>query len=71
MLGPRKAVMAGGSAGAICWFSGGHSDSLDPDSFEEAKLHTHSSHSDIDDETDLHALAAEPTKITLCIIGTT
>lgn len=23
-------VMAGGSAGAICWFDGGHSDSMDP-----------------------------------------
>ena len=26
----RGAVMVGGSAGAICWFDGGHSDSLDP-----------------------------------------
>jgi len=23
-------VIAGGSAGAICWFDGGHSDSMDP-----------------------------------------
>mmetsp|Transcript_17724 Transcript_17724/g.43395 ORF Transcript_17724/g.43395 Transcript_17724/m.43395 type:complete len:314 (+) Transcript_17724:172-1113(+) len=29
------AVMAGGSAGAICWFDGGHSDSMDPDSFKK------------------------------------
>ena len=28
----RGAVMCGGSAGAICWFDGGHSDSLDPTS---------------------------------------
>jgi len=26
----RGAVMAGGSAGSICWFDGGHSDSRDP-----------------------------------------
>jgi hypothetical protein len=26
----RGAVMVGGSAGAICWFDGGHSDSFDP-----------------------------------------
>merc|ERR1719215_2333246 len=26
----RGAIMCGGSAGAICWFDGGHSDSLDP-----------------------------------------
>ena len=26
----RGAVLCGGSAGAICWFNGGHSDSRDP-----------------------------------------
>ncbi len=34
----RQAVMCGGSAGAICWFDGGHSDSMDPDSYKKAKL---------------------------------
>jgi dipeptidase E len=29
----RGAVMCGGSAGAICWFDAGHSDSLDPTTF--------------------------------------
>jgi dipeptidase E len=29
----RGAVMCGGSAGAICWFDGGHSDSADPESY--------------------------------------
>lgn len=29
-------VLCGGSAGAICWFDAGHSDSADPDSFKEA-----------------------------------
>ncbi len=28
----RGAVLCGGSAGAICWFDGGHSDSRDPTS---------------------------------------
>ena len=31
-------VLAGGSAGAICWFDAGHSDSGDPDSFKESML---------------------------------
>ena len=34
----RGAVLAGGSAGAICWFDGGHSDSADPDTFKNAML---------------------------------
>jgi dipeptidase E len=34
----RGAVICGGSAGAICWFDAGHSDSLDPDTFREAML---------------------------------
>ncbi|CAD7973291.1 unnamed protein product [Amoebophrya sp. A25] len=31
--GERGAVLCGGSAGAVCWFENGHSDSADPDSF--------------------------------------
>lgn len=42
----------------ISWFSGGHSDSNDPDSYKEAKLHG-SGHGDIDDESDLNALASK------------
>jgi dipeptidase E len=34
----RGAVLAGGSAGAICWFDGGHSDSGDPDSYKAKML---------------------------------
>lgn len=30
----RGAVLCGGSAGAICWFDGGHSDSWDPETFK-------------------------------------
>eukprot|EP01126_Amoeba_proteus_P047170 TRINITY_DN5372_c0_g1_i2.p1 TRINITY_DN5372_c0_g1~~TRINITY_DN5372_c0_g1_i2.p1 ORF type:complete len:281 (-),score=44.08 TRINITY_DN5372_c0_g1_i2:149-991(-) len=30
----RGAVMCGGSAGLICWFEGGHSDSMDPTTFK-------------------------------------
>lgn len=36
----RGAVLCGGSAGAICWFDGGHSDSMDPRSFKRHKLAT-------------------------------
>jgi dipeptidase E len=35
----RGAVLSGGSAGAICWFDGGHSDSADPDSFFAKMTH--------------------------------
>jgi dipeptidase E len=34
----RGAVLTGGSAGAICWFQGGHSDSMDPDTYKDAML---------------------------------
>lgn len=30
----RGAVLSGGSAGAICWFDGGHSDSMDPETYK-------------------------------------
>ena len=33
-------LLAGGSAGAICWFDGGHSDSADPASFRPSKVKT-------------------------------
>ena len=33
----RGTIMCGGSAGAICWFDGGHSDSLDPSSVLDKK----------------------------------
>lgn len=29
----RGVIVTGGSAGAICWFDGGHSDSMDPDTY--------------------------------------
>ena len=32
----RGCVLTGGSAGAICWFDSGHSDSMDPDSYRGA-----------------------------------
>lgn len=34
----RGAVMTGGSAGAICWFDGGHSDSMDADTYRSAMI---------------------------------
>ena len=32
------AVITGGSAGAICWFDGGHSDSMDPATYKASML---------------------------------
>ena len=34
----RGCVMSGGSAGAICWFDGGHSDSMDPDTYRNSMM---------------------------------
>lgn len=34
----RGVVLCGGSAGAICWFDGGHSDSHDPSTYKDAML---------------------------------
>jgi len=34
----RGCIMTGGSAGAICWFDSGHSDSMDSDSYRTAML---------------------------------
>mmetsp|Transcript_6398 Transcript_6398/g.9709 ORF Transcript_6398/g.9709 Transcript_6398/m.9709 type:complete len:345 (-) Transcript_6398:51-1085(-) len=48
----RGCVMAGGSAGAICWFDGGHSDSADPDSFKEAMLLANSASQPVTDESE-------------------
>jgi dipeptidase E len=37
----RGVVVCGGSAGAICWFDGGHSDSMDPTSYREPLPSSH------------------------------
>jgi dipeptidase E len=37
----RGCVLTGGSAGAICWFDGGHSDSMDPDTYQMAMMEKH------------------------------
>lgn len=42
----RGVVLSGGSAGAICWFDAGHSDSMDPDSYKKVKLATQSAADD-------------------------
>ena len=42
----RGCVLTGGSAGAICWFDSGHSDSMDPDSYRGAMLGTSDSGGD-------------------------
>ena len=34
----RGVVLSGGSAGAICWFDGGHSDSMDPETYKRSML---------------------------------
>ncbi|KAL3773276.1 hypothetical protein ACHAW5_003439 [Stephanodiscus triporus] len=42
----RGTVIAGGSAGAICWFEGGHSDSMDPKTHRSFKLNKYANKSD-------------------------
>lgn len=34
----RGTIMTGGSAGAICWFDGGHSNSMDPDTYRDFRV---------------------------------
>lgn len=34
----RGVVLAGGSAGAVCWFDAGHSDSMDPETYKEKMM---------------------------------
>lgn len=34
----RGVVLSGGSAGAICWFDGGHSDSMDPETYQNPPI---------------------------------
>ena len=46
-------LLTGGSAGAICWFDGGHSDSMDPDSYRAAMQAA------VDDGGDESSAAAE------------
>ena len=63
----RGAVVCGGSAGAIAWFDGGHSDSADPDSYQsaminEAQLAASSSIIDKKDEASEAPATAEDTK---------
>jgi len=38
----RGCILTGGSAGAICWFDSGHSDSADPETYKEAMLNEYS-----------------------------
>jgi dipeptidase E len=46
----RGAVLTGGSAGAICWFQGSHSDSMDPDTYKGAMLCAAATDDDDDDK---------------------
>ncbi|OEU18039.1 class I glutamine amidotransferase-like protein [Fragilariopsis cylindrus CCMP1102] len=42
----RGCILTGGSAGAICWFHSGHSDSADPDTYVTAMLQKYSDEND-------------------------
>jgi dipeptidase E len=45
----RGCILTGGSAGAICWFHSGHSDSADPDSYVNAMLQRYGNSNDDND----------------------
>jgi dipeptidase E len=53
----RGTVIAGGSAGAICWFDGGHSDSMDPSTHRLFKLKTSSENESDDSIKSFHVEA--------------
>ena len=42
----RGCILTGGSAGAICWFHSGHSDSADPDTYVTAMLQKYGDEND-------------------------
>ena len=48
----RGCVLCGGSAGAIAWFDGGHSDSADPETYRDFMLQEESRESHKADDTD-------------------
>ena len=52
----RGCVMTGGSAGAICWFTAGHSDSADPDTYYTAMM------KDADESKDESSVLGETAK---------
>ena len=56
----RGAVLTGGSAGGICWFDGGHSDSMDPSSFRGAMLAAADKGGDESSDAPLHAKDNKP-----------
>jgi dipeptidase E len=45
-------ILTGGSAGAICWFDGGHSDSQDPDTYAKPMLERYNRNGDNDKDDD-------------------
>ena len=47
----RGCILTGGSAGAICWFDSGHSDSADPETYQHAMLQEYSQESNKEDES--------------------
>ena len=53
----RGAVLSGGSAGAICWFDGGHSNAMDPGTYKKQRIQKYSSvdPTSVGDELDMCA----------------
>lgn len=56
----RGVVMSGGSAGAICWFDAGHSDSMDQDTYKETMLATLAGAKDESSDAPAAGQAAKP-----------
>jgi len=48
----RGCILTGGSAGAICWFDSGHSDSADPETYREPMIAQYGTTKDDDDTKD-------------------
>lgn len=63
----RGCILTGGSAGAICWFDSGHSDSADPETYKDAMLQEYQGDKTTQDESsDYDPLNAKEWKYLRC-----
>jgi dipeptidase E len=58
----RGCVLTGGSAGAICWFDGGHSNAADPDTFKQFRMEKFGRDSSINVVDEIYATSSDEIK---------
>ena len=58
----RGCILTGGSAGAICWFDGGHSNAADPDTFKQFRMDKFGKDSSINVVDEIYATSSDEIK---------